>query len=61
MKCGTIVSGEAGQWATAPSLPRDHKGKQLIHLQPFRTQTTILFLTCSKILKKLHEIFNTLL
>lgn len=27
----------------APDQPHDHQGKQPIHLQPFCTQTTILF------------------
>ena len=38
-----------------------HEGKQLIHLQPFCTQTVILFFTFSSVFNTLHEIANTLL
>ena len=48
-------------WAVAsPRQPCDHKCKQPIHLQPFRTQTTMLFFTFSIVVNPLHEIFNTL-
>ena len=61
--CGTIFSCDAGQWrwATAASQPHNHRGKQLIHWQPFRIHTTILVFTVSKIFNKLCEILSTLL
>ena len=46
-------------WAVAPSQPHDLKGKQLMPLQSFCTQTTILFFIFSTVFSQLHEIFNT--
>lgn len=30
-----------GHWATAPIQPRDHRGKRLIHLKPFRFSLSV--------------------
>ena len=45
----------------APSRPHDHKDQQLIHVQPFCTQTTILFFTFSRVFNPLREMVNPLL
>lgn len=49
------------QGALAPSQPCDHKDEQPIDLQPFFTQTIILFFTFSSVVNKLHKIVNILL
>ena len=56
-----ILSYDASQRqpASAPNQPRDHESEQPIHLQPFCTPITILFLTFSIVFNKSHEIFNT--
>ena len=55
-----MLSLSAGQQRrAAPSQPHHHEGKQLAHLQPLPTQTTILFFTFSTEFRKLHERFNT--
>ena len=58
----TILCHHAGhQQAAAPSQPHHCEGKQLMHLHLFCAQITILFFTFCTVLKKLPEIFNTLL
>lgn len=41
--------------------PHNNEEKQLIHLQPFRTQPDTLFFTFSTIFDRLYELVNTLL
>lgn len=45
----------------APSQPRSHEGRQLVHLQPSYPHTAILIVTFCTKFKKLHETVHALL
>lgn len=57
-----ILYYDARPWqqAIAPRQVHCHKGKQLIHLQQFSTNTNTVFITFSTAFNKLHKIVNTL-
>lgn len=62
LTCGMWYSCDSGQRPQAPaaSQPRDHEGQLLIHLEPFCSHTTFLFVTFGTVFSKSQEIFNIL-